>query len=333
MENDVQRQVPLVEKSMLASIIVPCFNEEATLRIFFKTLLDELKICEDKFSDIRFEVLFIDDGSTDKTREIIEQLYDAYPHLVSFLGFSRNFGKEAALTAGIANALGDVLIPIDADLQHPPAVIKELIERYKRGGVEVVVAKRRNRDTDSRMYKLFASLFYRIQKRFTDVKMPDGAGDFRLISRKVADALKSMPEGRRFMKGLFAWVGFPTDYVEFDVARRSLGKSHFNFPKLVSLAVGGLLDFSASPLRFSFIVGLSVSVGSFVYGLYIFFKTLILGKDTPGYASLSILLLFIGGMILLSLGIIGEYIWRIYMETKRRPAYVIEKQKNAVKNH
>ena len=318
---------------MLASVIVPCYNEEATLLIFFKTLRDELKICEEKFNDIRFEILFIDDGSTDKTREIIEKLYDAHPHLVSFLEFSRNFGKEAALTAGIANALGDVLIPIDADLQHPPAVIKELIERYRRGGVEVVVAKRRNRNTDSKMYKLFASTFYKIQNRFADVQMPDGAGDFRLISRDVANALKSMPEGRRFMKGLFAWVGFPTDYVEFDVAQRTLGKSHFNFPKLISLALGGLLDFSAYPLRFSFIVGLSVSIGSFVYGSYIFFKTLILGKDTPGYASLSLLLLFIGGMILLSLGIIGEYIWRIYMETKRRPPYIIEKQKNAVKNH
>lgn len=313
---------------MLVSIVVPCYNEEETLRIFFKTLMDELKICEDKFKDIRFEVLFIDDGSTDKTREVIEELYSAYPHLVSFLEFSRNFGKEAALTAGIAHALGDVVIPIDADLQHPPAVIKELIERYKRGDVEVVVAKRRNRDTDSKMYKFFTSFFYKIQNKFTDVQIPDGAGDFRLISRNVANTLNSMPEGRRFMKGLFAWVGFPTDYVEFEVAQRTLGKSHFTYQKLISLALGALLDFSAYPLRFSFIVGLSVSVGSFLYGLYIVFKTLIWGIDTPGYASLSVLLLFMGGMILLSLGIIGEYLWRIYMETKRRPSYVIEKYKN-----
>lgn len=318
---------------MLASIVVPCFNEEETLPIFFETLQEELKICKDIFSDIRFEVLFIDDGSTDKTREIIERLQLNHPGLVSFLEFSRNFGKEAALTAGIAHALGDVLIPIDADLQHPPEVIKKLIERYKRGGVEVVVAKRRNRDTDSKLYKSFASIFYKIQNTFTDVQIPDGSGDFRLISRNVANALNSMPEGRRFMKGLFAWVGFPTDYVEFEVAQRTLGKSHFNYQKLVSLALGGLLDFSAYPLRLSFIVGLSVSIGSFVYGIYILFKTIIYGIDTPGYASLSVLLLFMGGMILLSLGILGEYIWRIYMETKRRPSYVIEKKKTADENY
>lgn len=317
---------------MLASIVVPCFNEEETLPVFFRTLLDELKICEEKFDDIGFEILFIDDGSTDKTRGIIEELNCAHPHLVSFLIFSRNFGKEAALTAGMANARGDVLIPIDADLQHPPSVIKELIERYKQGGVDVVVAKRRNRHTDSRVYKFFSSIFYKMENKFTDVKIPDGAGDFRLISRKVANALNSMPEARRFMKGLFAWVGFSTDYVEFDVARRRHGKSHFNYRKLISLALGGLLDFSAYPLRLSFIVGLSVSIGSFIYGLFILFKTIIWGIDTPGYASLSVLLLFMGGMILLSLGIIGEYLWRMYMETKRRPTYIIEKQKNAVKN-
>lgn len=313
---------------MLVSIVVPCYNEEETLPCFFNTLMAELKICEDKFNDICFEILFIDDGSTDTTREIIERLNATHPHLVSFLEFSRNFGKEAALTAGIAHARGDVLIPIDADLQHPPAVIKELIERYTRGGVEVVIAKRRNRDTDSKIYKFFASVFYKIQNKLTDVQMPDGAGDFRLISRKVANALNSMPEGRRFMKGLFAWVGFPTASVEFGVSPRPHGKSHFNYQKLISLALGALLDFSAYPLGISFIVGLSVSIGSFVYGLYIIFKTLLWGIDTPGYASLSVLILFMGGMILLSLGIIGEYLWRIYMESKRRPSYVIEKYKS-----
>lgn len=318
---------------MLISIVVPCFNEQETLQTFFDTLNTELELCKKKFEHTKFEVIFVNDGSTDQTKQVIENIQKNNPELVGFIEFSRNFGKEAALTAGIKNARGDLLIPIDADLQHPPAVIKQLIERYNRGGVDMVIAKRANRETDSALYKKCASLFYRLQNQLTDVTVPDGAGDFRLISRKVADSLSSLPENRRFMKGLFAWVGFPSDYIEFEVAKRFSGKSHFTFRKLISLAVTGLLDFSATPLRLSLFIGLTVSLCSFLYGFYILLKTLIFGIETPGYASLIVVLLFIGGLILFSLGIVGEYIWRIYMEVKRRPAFIIEKKIDAKNTH
>ena len=318
---------------MLISIVVPCFNEQENLKTFFDTLNSELELCKKKFEHTEFEVIFVDDGSTDQTKQVIENIQKNNPELVGFIEFSRNFGKEAALTAGIKNARGEILIPIDADLQHPPAVIKQLIERYNRGGEEMVIAKRANRETDFALYKKCASLFYKIQNQLTDVNVPDGAGDFRLISKKVADSLSSLPENRRFMKGLFAWVGFPYDYIEFEVAKRFSGKSHFTLRKLISLAVTGLLDFSAAPLRLSFFVGLTVSLCSFLYGFYILFKTLIFGIETPGYASLIVVLLFIGGLILFSLGIVGEYIWRIYMEVKRRPAFIIEKKVDAKNTH
>ena len=237
---------------------------------------------------------------------------------------SRNFGKEAALSAGLATASGDAVIPIDADLQDPPALIREMAAKWEEG-FEVVVAHRRDRSADSLVKRTTATAFYRLHNRMSDVKIPPHVGDYRLMDRAVVDVLNALPENRRFMKGLFAWAGFRTASVEYDRAPRGSGHTSFNGWRLWNLAVEGITSFSLLPLRIWTYVGAVVSLVSLLYGSWIVISTLIYGTDVPGYASLIVAILFLGGLQLIGIGIIGEYLGRNYLESKRRPAYVVRK--------
>ena len=299
------------------SLVCPCFNEEEVIEIFMKeinTVLNDL--------NRSFEIIFINDGSQDDTMDRLLFAQKTYKN-IRIINLSRNFGKEAAITAGLDKAHGEVIIPIDVDLQHPPQLIKEFISKWKEG-YDVVLAKRKSRSTESIFKKASATMFYKVYHSISTVYVPENVGDYRLMTRKVVDAINKFPENQRFMKGLFAWVGFKTTTVEYEVADRYAGQSTFNGWKLWNFALDGITSFSTAPLRVWFYIGVVISFLSFIYGSLIILKTIFLGVDAPGYASTITTILFLGGIQLIGIGILGEYIGRIYMESKRRPTYIIE---------
>ncbi|MFS9701402.1 glycosyltransferase family 2 protein, partial [Salmonella enterica] len=280
---------------MKISLVVPVFNEEATIPIFYKTVreFEELKPYE-------VEIVFINDGSKDATESIINKIAASDP-LVIPLSFTRNFGKEPALFAGLDHATGDAVIPIDVDLQDPIEVIPHLIEKWQ-AGADMVLAKRSDRSTDGRMKRKTAEWFYKL-------------GDFRLMSREVVENIKQMPERNLFMKGVLSWVGGKTDVVEYARAERVAGDSKFNGWKLWNLALEGITSFSTFPLRIWTYIGLFIAGMSFLYGAWMIIDKLIFGNNVPGYPSLLVSVLFLGGVQLIGIGILGEYIGRIYIET------------------
>ena len=299
------------------SLVVPMYNEmEAVAPLL--AAIDAVRL-----PGYSFEIVFVNDGSIDETLARLVAAADSRSDLV-VVDLSRNFGKEAALSAGLAAAGGDAVIPIDADMQDPPELIREMVGKWEQG-VEVVVAHRRDRSADSLVKRWSASLFYRLHNLMSDVKIPPDVGDYRLMDRVVVDVLNALPENRRFMKGLFAWAGFRTASVEYDRHPRASGHTSFNGWRLWNLALEGITSFSLLPLRVWTYVGVTVSLVSLLYGSWIVIRTLIYGKDVPGYASLIVAILFLGGLQLIGIGIIGEYLGRNYLESKRRPAYVIRK--------
>ncbi|GAA0803502.1 glycosyltransferase [Cupriavidus gilardii] len=266
----------------------------------------------------------INDGSTDRTLERLISAADT-DERVRVIDLSRNFGKEAAMSAGLAEAQGDIVVPFDADLQDPPEVIGQLVAKW-REGYDVVLARRVDRTTDTFLKRFSASNFYRLHNKLADVKIPDNVGDFRLMTREVTDAVNSLPESRRFMKGLFAWVGFRTAVIPYSRDRRVAGTTKFSGWKLWNFALEGITSFSSLPLRIWTYFGLLVSALSFLYAAYLVVRTLVHGIDVPGYASIFVSILFFSGIQLIGIGILGEYIGRIYMESKRRPLYLIRAQ-------
>ena len=299
------------------SIVVPFYDEEAAIAGFEA----ELGAALAALPDCDFEVVCVDDGSRDATLERLQAVAARDPRYV-VVALSRNFGKEAALTAGIDHASGDAVVPMDADLQDPPELLARLIAEW-RAGAEVVVAKRVDRSTDRYLKRTVAALFYRIHNRLSDIKLPENVGDFRLMDRTVVDALRRLPERQRFMKGLFAWVGFKTRSVEYRRPARAAGQSRFTGLRLWNFALDGITSFSTLPLRIWSYIGLIGALVSFSYGAYILLRTLVFGVDVPGYASLLAATLFVGSVQLLSIGILGEYIGRIYIESKQRPTYIV----------
>jgi glycosyltransferase involved in cell wall biosynthesis len=301
----------------LLSIVVPVFNEEASVDIF----VDAAKGVLDG-AGLRFEMVFVNDGSRDET---LARLLDqgARDKRIRVVNLSRNFGKEAALTAGIDNARGDVLIPMDIDLQDPPELIGPFLEKW-REGYDVVYGVRVARDTDTAAKRLSAGWFYRVFNWLSPVRIPANAGDFRLVDRRAVDVLRQLPERNRFMKGLFAWVGFNSIGVPYERPARATGITKFNLWGLWNFALDGLVSFSTTPLRAWFYVGVVIAGLAFLYAIFIVTRVLVLGIDTPGYASLLSAVLFMGGIQLLSLGIIGEYLGRLFVEVKGRPIYVVE---------
>ena len=302
------------------SIVVPCHNESEAIPELHSALLRLFA----QLSDYDFEVICVDDGSADDTLVKLVALArsDRRFHVIEL---SRNFGKESALTAGLNEATGDAVIPFDADLQDPPELIPRMIEQWA-AGAEVVLARRVDRSQDGFFKRKSAELFYQFHERLSTITLPENVGDFRLIDRIVVDVLKQLPEHHRFMKGLFAWVGFRTVTLDYTRNARSQGTTKFSGWKLWNFAIEGFTSFSTAPLKFWSYVGILGALTTLVYALFVVLRTLIYGVDVPGYASLLVAILFIGSLQLISVGVLGEYIGRIYMEAKNRPVYVIRKR-------
>ncbi|MFL0800981.1 MAG: glycosyltransferase family 2 protein [Agarilytica sp.] len=302
----------------LLSLLVPMYNESEVIPIFFERILAVLSEL-----DINWEIVCVNDGSSDDTEALVRR-YAEKDARIKLVSFSRNFGKEPAMTAALDYASGDAVVPIDADLQDPPEVIGEMLAKWHEG-YDVVFAKRASRDSDTVVKRSTAHWFYTLFNRLSDIPIPENVGDFRLMDKRVADVIRRMPEKDRFMKGLFSWPGFKTAIVEFERQNRESGDSKFNYWKLWNFALSGITSFSTAPIRFGTYLGLVIAALSFVYGIYIITKTLFMGADTPGYASIVVIVLFLGGVQLVCIGLLGEYIGRIYKEVKNRPLYVVDK--------
>ena len=298
------------------SVVVPMYNEGESLGVFFARIRAILKeITED------FEILCVNDGSTDDTLERLRDFAQADPR-IKVLSLTRNFGKEAALTAGLDYASGDAVIPMDADLQDPPELIPRMVEKW-REGFDMVIAVRQERSSDGLMKRTSASGFYWLASRLSDTPIPANAGDFRLLDRRVVLALRKLPERTRFMKGLFGWLGFKQAKVYYARPERAAGRTKWRFWGLWNLALDGLFSFSTLPLRMWTYLGALLALVSLSYGAYIVIRTVLFGVDIPGYASLATMILFFSGINMVGLGIIGEYLGRVFLETKGRPLYLI----------
>ncbi len=314
----------------LISIVCPFYNEGPGVSAFYDAMTAEFA----QLHGYEFEVVCVDDGSKDDTLARLIALADGDARF-RVLELSRNFGKEAALTAGLDAAHGDAVIPIDADLQDPPALIGRLIAACEENGADVVLAKRSDRASDSMAKRFSAAAFYDMHNWVSQIKIPANVGDCRLMTRMVVDALKQLPEKQRFMKGLFAWVGFKTVTIEYTREKRFAGTSKFSGWKLWNFALEGITSFSSLPLRIWTYVGMAGALVTLGYGLFIVLRTIIQGVDVPGYASLLVSILFFGSLQLMGLGMLGEYVGRIYMESKRRPTYLVRKvyQRQPVADH
>ncbi len=302
---------------MKLSLVVPAYNEEEMIDLFLEATEPIVAA-----TGLEYEFVFVNDGSQDNTLNLLRERAQTNKH-IRVVDLARNFGKEAALTAGLKVATGDAVIPMDCDLQDPPELITEFVRLWREEGYDVVYGERRLRDTDGFLKRNLALGFYRIFNMIAETKIPFNTGDYRLMDRKVVDAVLSLPENTRFMKGLFAWVGFRQTAVLYDRPERAAGDTKWASAGLWRLAFDGITSFSTAPLRVSLYVGVLISVLSFLYATYIVANTLITGVDVPGYASQLTIILFLGGIQLLSLGLIGEYVGRLYMEAKRRPIYLI----------
>ena len=307
------------QNDLLLSIVVPMFNEEDGVDVFFETVEAVLSRM-----DVDYEIVCVNDGSRDGTLRCLLRHRERNPR-IRVVDLSRNFGKDLALTAGLDRSLGDVVVPIDADLQDPPELIPAMLEKW-REGYDVVYAVRRSREEDSRFKRFSAGGFYRLFNALSFWEIPFNTGDFRLMSRQVVDSLRQFPENNRFMKGLFSWVGFRQTGIEYVRVARAKGETKWNYWKLWNFALDGITAFSTIPLRLWSYVGALVSMLAFLYGTFLILLTLIFGRDVPGYTSIMVVILFLGGVQLLSIGVLGEYIGRIYIETKGRPIYIIRRE-------
>ena len=302
------------------SVLIPCFNEAQTL----PALYEELKKLADTQTAYDWELMFVDDGSVDATLDVLKQLH-IKDERVCVLSLSRNFGKENALLAGIDNVSGDCVVVMDADLQDPPSLVPEMLT-YWEDGYQDVYAKRRDRGREPWIRKMFSLLFYRIMAHATRFELLQNVGDFRLLDRQCVDAMRCLRETERYNKGLFCWIGFKKKEVLFDRGNRSEGESRWSFWSLLNLAIDGITSFTTAPLRFATIIGAIIALGAFCFLVFYISKTLIFGDPVQGFTTLVSVVLFLGGVQLLSIGILGEYIGRIYNEAKGRPNYVVKER-------
>lgn len=313
-----------MEEKKLVTILVPAYNEQEVLHMLY----DRLKKLMDENTKYDFEVLLVNDGSKDKTLEIMQELREKDKR-ICYLNLSRNFGKETAMIAGLDYCNGDAVVIIDADLQDPPELIPEML-KYWEEGYDDVYAKRRSRKGESFLKKFTSTMYYKVLQAFTKIQIQKDTGDFRLLDRRCVEALKSIRESQRYTKGLFSWIGYNKKEILYDRDPRAAGKTKWNYKKLVNLSIDGITSFTTSPLRWSAFVGILVSIIGFIYMIYIIIKTIVSGVDVPGYASTMVVILFLGGIQLIFLGVIGEYVGRAFYETKGRPLYFIERY-NATK--
>ena len=298
------------------SVVVPVYNEEQNLDYLFERLTSVLNRL-----NMTYEIVCVNDGSRDNTIERLIEHHQQNP-AIKVVNLSRNYGKEIALSAGLDYTCGDAVVPIDADLQDPPELIADLVAKW-REGYDVVLATRRSRQGESWIKRLTANAFYRIIDRISQVPIPRDTGDFRLIDRRVVDAIKQLPERNRFMKGLFAWVGFKQTSILYDRPSRYKGETTWNYWRLWNFALDGITSFSFIPLKVWSYIGLLVAIPAFFYASFLVIRTVLFGVDLPGYASIMVAVLFLGGVQLVSLGVLGEYLGRVYEEVKGRPLYLV----------
>lgn len=298
------------------SIVVPAFNEEKVLEAFHERTSDVIKSIP-----VDAEIIYVNDGSTDETLTVMKTLKDTDSR-VAIVDLSRNYGKEIALSAGLDYAQGDAVIVIDADLQDPPELIPDLIKHWLEG-YDAVYAKRVSRDGESILKKLTAHAFYRLIRKVSRTKIPEDTGDFRLLSRRAVDSLRQFREHHRFMKGLFTWIGYPQKAVPYQRDARFAGNTKWNYWRLWNLAIEGITSFTIGPLRVASYFGLFTAMMAFLYAAFVIYKTLVYGEPVRGFPTLMVVILFLGGVQLIALGVIGEYIGRIFNETKQRPLYLV----------
>ena len=301
----------------MITLVVPCFNEQDTIDHFLQELRQVLTS-----SKLEYEILFIDDGSRDDTLQLLTDRSEQDSH-IKVLALSRHFGKDAALSAGFDHASGDAVIPIDVDLQDPVQLIPQMVEKWQ-SGADVVMARRIDRSSESLLKRSTAAMFYRLISALSSSPIPRDVGDYRLMDKIVVDAIRQLPEKGRFMKGLMSWPGFNSEIIEFTRPKRMAGESKWRLWKLINYALDGIISFSTAPLRMWTYIGMLLSAFSLSYLLWIVFKTLIYGVDLPGYASIVSIILFFSGINLIGLGILGEYIGRVFVEVKQRPIYLIK---------
>lgn len=299
------------------SLIVPIYNEEENIEEFYKRATAVFKALNEKY-----EIIFVDDGSRDRSREMLKALSQKDPNVKAVL-LSRNFGKEIAMTAAIDASRGQAVIPIDADLQDPPEIIPRLVEKWREGW-DVVYATRSQRHGESWIKRFTASMFYKVINKFSRIYIPHNTGDFRLMDRRAVKALIKLKENHRFMKGLFAWVGFKQTGIFYERDPRYAGDTKWNYLRLFNFAVEGITSFSSIPLKMASVMGFLISFATFVFAIFILIKTIFFGNPVAGWPSMTLIILFLGGIQLLTIGIIGEYIGRIYDETKQRSLYIVE---------
>lgn len=301
------------------SVIVSCYNEEKALPLFYEEMERVRKA--DFENETEFEYIFVNDGSKDKTLEVMKKLAKE-DSKVRFISFSRNFGKEAGIHAGLSNSTGELTVVMDADLQHPPEIILEML-KYIEEGYDTVATRRKNRKGEPVFKSFCARMFYKLINNFMEVKLEEGAQDFRMMKRNVVDAILSLDEYNRFSKGIFNWVGFKCKYIEIDNVKRAAGKTKWSFSSLWKYAMEGITSFTTAPLKIAIFIGIFVFIVSTIFAFTIIVQTLIMGKDVPGYASTIVSVLFMGAIQLLCIGILSEYISKMYMEIKNRPKYII----------
>ena len=299
-------------------IIVPCYNEEDVLKLFY----EESSKVTDNISDYSCRYIFVDDGSRDKTLSILMELSKEHEN-VKYISFSRNFWKEAAMYAGLDHSTGDYVVIMDADLQHPPTMIPDMIKGIQEG-YDCCAARRTTRKGEAPVRSLFSRMFYRVNKKMTNIDLVQGAVDFRIMTRQMVDSVLELSDRQRFSKGIFSWVGFKTKWLPYENVERPLGSTKWSFWGLFKYAIDGITSFSITPLRIVTGMGFLISIFAFIYSIVTLIKTIIFGIDVPGYTTTLCAILFLGGIIELSIGVLGEYIANIYMEVKNRPLYILK---------
>ena len=304
------------------SIVIPCYNEELSVDGLFAAIEDTVLHLMDRYV---VSCIFVDDGSKDGTLEKIKSL-DSGLVRIEYISFSRNFGKESAMMAGLKKAKGDLVAIMDSDLQHPPRYLLDMLKEIEQNGYDMIAMRRVSRKGDPKIKSWFARAFYRTINRISETELADGVGDYRLMKRIVADAILSLKEYHRFSKGLFSWVGFKTKYLEYENVERVAGETKWSFFKLFRYAIDGIVSFSTFPLRVATMIGAVVSLLALIYLIYVVIDYIARGNDVPGYPTLLSTILLAGGLILLALGVIGEYLARTYMQVKNRPIYIVREE-------
>lgn len=303
----------------MLSIVIPCYNEEETISLFYK----EVEKVRQQMNEI-FEYIFVNDGSSDETLTILRKLAKEDPAQVRYISFSRNFGKEAGLYAGLKAAKGELITVMDVDLQDPPDLLPLMMKKIQKSDVDCVGTRRVNREGEPPIRSFFAKMFYKLINKIGDTEMVDGARDFRLMTRQMVDAVLELTEYNRFSKGIFSWVGFKTEYLEYENRERVAGTTSWSFWNLFNYSIDGIINFSDTPLNIASFVGAFSCVASGIALIFIIVRALLFGDPTSGWPSLISVILFVGGLQLLCLGIIGKYIGKIFLETKKRPVYIVK---------